>query len=126
MCADSRLSAQSLTLAVIVLTKSVAILTEAKRATVSDTPNSFGSSLSWGMTNTLVRADLSLLKSALSHTVAVGFLAAENGATPTHTRLMSAMGGRSTMPRNSGSADVGGGSVGVTVMSFVHLPPLSR
>src|SRR3954454_20957645 len=64
------------------------------------------------------------VKLALSHWVAAGLVLAGTGA-PAHTRSTLRIGGRSTMPRNDGASDVGGGSVRRTVMVSSHTPPLS-
>ncbi len=64
------------------------------------------------------------VKLAPSHCVAAGLVLAGTDA-PAHTLSMLRIGGRSTMPRNDGASEVGGGSVRVTVIWSVHTPPLS-
>ncbi len=64
------------------------------------------------------------VKLAPSHCVAAGLVLAGTGA-PAHTLSILRIGGRSTMPRNDGASDVGGGSVRLTRILSVHTPPLS-
>src|SRR5690349_13001412 len=64
------------------------------------------------------------VKLALSHWVAAGLVLAETEA-PAQTLSRLRIGGRSTMPRNDGASDVGGGSVRRTVIVSSHSPPLS-
>ena len=95
------------------LTNAFASSSDPKRPTVSATPNACGRSLASGMTKMrdwVARTDFAR-KFAESHWVAAGLTFGRNGLTPAHTLSMSAIGGRSTMPRNAGASDVRGGSV---------------